>query len=304
MNRLFGYLLVWLFSIVSVNVASADALDDIRAKGVLRHLSIPYAYFDTGAGDGLDVELIKGFADYLGVRYQYVPTNWNTALNELTGFEVTLEQGQAKRGPAVPVTGDILASGITRLAWREQVVAFSDTLFPSSVWLVAHSDAPVRPIKPSGTLAQDIERTKQQLDPGLKLLSKPNTCLDASLYGLEGLVSVQYSSEVDVNEIAPAVMHKVSDTALLDVPDALVALDKWAGKIKVVGPISEVQEMAAAFRPEDTQLREAFNQYVRELIISGRYQVLVAKYYGNIQRHFPEFFERQQHDALARMSKG
>lgn len=304
MNRLLRSMAVWLFGVCLASVAYADALDDVRAAGVLRHLSIPYAYFDTGAGDGLDVELMQGFARHLGVRYQYVPTDWNVALNDLTGKEVRFEQGQVSLGAAVPVKGDVLASGITRLAWREQVVAFSDTLFPSSVWLIARSDFPVRPIKPSGSLTQDIELTKQQLSPAFSLLSKPKTCLDASLYQLDTLAQVQYSSEVNVNEIAPAVMHNVSDTALLDVPDALVALEKWAGKIKVIGPVSDIQEMAAAFRPGDTQLREAFNHYVRALILSGEYQTLVAKYYGNIQRHFPDFFERQKRIASARMDRG
>ena len=40
-------------------------LDEIRSAGVLRHLGIPYANFVTGSGDGLDVELIQGFAQHL-----------------------------------------------------------------------------------------------------------------------------------------------------------------------------------------------------------------------------------------------
>ena len=58
---------------------------DVQQRGVLRHLGVPYANFVTGAGDGMDVELMKGFAGYLGVRYEYVPTSWKDVIGDLTG---------------------------------------------------------------------------------------------------------------------------------------------------------------------------------------------------------------------------
>ena len=58
-----------------LTAASAD-LDEIRARGELRHLGIPYANFVTGLGDGMSVELAKGFAAHLGVQYQFVRTDW------------------------------------------------------------------------------------------------------------------------------------------------------------------------------------------------------------------------------------
>ncbi len=60
-------------------------LDAIRARGVLRHLGIRYASFVTGGGDGLDVELVRRFAQKLGVRYEYVETDWPAALPDLVG---------------------------------------------------------------------------------------------------------------------------------------------------------------------------------------------------------------------------
>ena len=48
--------------------AQAGDLADLKARGELRHLGVVYANFVTGAGDGLDVELVQGFARSLGVR--------------------------------------------------------------------------------------------------------------------------------------------------------------------------------------------------------------------------------------------
>ena len=76
-------LLIGLFGMAGVTFAGD--LADVKQRGVLRHLGVPYANFVTGAGDGMDVELMKGFAGYLGVRYEYVPTSWKDVIGDLTG---------------------------------------------------------------------------------------------------------------------------------------------------------------------------------------------------------------------------
>jgi hypothetical protein len=45
----------------------------------------------------------------------------------------------------------------------------------------------------------------------------------------------------------PALIAGESESTLLDVPDAPIALQKWTGQVKIIGPISEVQMMACAF---------------------------------------------------------
>jgi hypothetical protein len=40
----------------------AADLAEIKQRGEIRHIGIRYANFVTGAGDGLDVELMQGFA--------------------------------------------------------------------------------------------------------------------------------------------------------------------------------------------------------------------------------------------------
>ena len=59
--------------LLAVGLASGADLSEVKERGVLRHLGIPYANFVTGSGDGLDVEMVKGFAGHLGVRYAFRP---------------------------------------------------------------------------------------------------------------------------------------------------------------------------------------------------------------------------------------
>ncbi len=284
-----GIVLLLILIPASVLIAAADSsVVAVKERGVLRHLGIPYANFVTGAGDGMDVELIQGFAEWLGVNYGYVHTDWSSAIGDLTGKQVRTDGDDVEVIGEVPVKGDVIANGMTVIPWRQKVVAFANTTFPTQVWLVSRADSPVSPIKPTNSLAQDIVQTKSVLD-GKTLLGKLDTCLDPSLYDMERTGAEISLFDGALNELAPALLANESEFTLLDVPDALVALQKWPGEIKVIGPLSEPQDMAPAFRPGDGALREAFNTYLAELQADGRFDALALKYYPFVADYFPDF---------------
>lgn len=278
--------------ILIANTAVARDLDEIRESGVLRHLGIPYANFVTGLGDGLDVELVKGFAEHLGLRYEFIPTTWTTAFGDLTGRHARLgKDGQTERLDETPVKGDILANGLTVLPWRQEIVDYSAPTFPSGVWLIARSDSELRPISPTGTVDEDISMVKR-LIKGRDVLALENTCLDPRLYdlGATGANVILPRRELKLNEMAPAILNNDAESTILDVPDALIALDKWPGQLKVIGPVSEEQQMGAGFRKDSPKLRAAFNDYLEQIRRDGTYNRLVQKYYPTVFTYFEDFF--------------
>ena len=271
--------------------AAAQDLDAVKARGVLRHLGIPYANFVTGSGDGMDVELMRRFAEHLGVRYQYVRTDWDEAIGDLTGKNVRPRKGGGYEVVGeVPIRGDVIANGVTVLPWREQVVAFSVPTFPNQVWLVARSDSPLAPITPSGSIEKDIASVKKLLRER-SLLCKENTCLDPALYEIDATGARVRLFSGSLNELAPALLNGEAEVTLLDVPDALVALEKWPGKIKVIGPISDVQDMAVAFRKDAPALRAAFDAFLADLKRSGAFRAIAMKYYPYVKDYYPGFFK-------------
>jgi len=124
------------------------------------------------------------------------------------------------------------------------------------------------------------------------LLVMENTCLDPAAYGLKGkgLDLRPYTKNTNINEMVPAMLDGVAEYTLLDVADVILDLQRWAGRIKVLGPISEEQEMAAAFPQNSPQLRDAFNEYLRKVKADGTYDKLARKYYPGIHDYFPNFF--------------
>lgn len=263
-------------------------LTGVKASGQLRHLGVPYANFVTGAGDGMDVELMRRFATHLGVDYVYVPTTWADAIADLTGRKVRVTANEIAEIGDSPVRGDVIANGMTVIPWRTRVAAFATTTFPTQVWLLARSDSALRPIVPRKEVHQDIATTKDLL-VGRSLLGKANTCLDPKLYAIAKTGARVRMFDGTLNELAPAVLSNEAELTLLDVPDALIALEKWPGAIKILGPISKRQQMAPAFRREDIDLRLAFNEFLAGFKSSGEFQRLVLKYYPFVSDYFPDF---------------
>jgi ABC-type amino acid transport substrate-binding protein len=294
MKTLREYLVILIavsgFTMYSATAFCSD-LPEIRAAGVLRHLGIPYANFVTGSDDGMDVELIKGFAKHLGVRYEYVKTDWGTVAQDLIGKEISMVDGHPVLGADAPIRGDLVANGFTILPWREEIVSFSKPTFPSQIWLIARANSAVKPIKPSpNDIKRDIARVREVIK-GKKVLALPKTCLDPSLYKLEETGADVKLFNGNLNEIAPAVVNGEAEMTILDVPDALIALEKWPGKIKIIGPISPPQTMAVGFRKSSPKLREAFNEYLAEVMHNRTYAKVVKKYYPTAPYFFPSFFK-------------
>jgi ABC-type amino acid transport substrate-binding protein len=268
-------------------------IEEVLKAGKLRHLGIVYANFVTEDKKGLDVELVQQFADHLGVQYEFVETNWQDIVADLTGKVVKPQGENIELIGDKPVRGDIIATGFTILPWREKIVEFSTPTFPTGVWLISRADSTLEPIAPTDDISHDINAVKKELK-GKSVLSLKDSCLDPDLYGLDktGAEIKLFPADRNLNEMIPAVIARTADATLMDVPVALIALEKWPGEIKVVGPISPMQGMACAFPQTSPKLREAFEEFFRQLKADGSYNGLVRKYYPSVFSYYPDFFKK------------
>jgi ABC-type amino acid transport substrate-binding protein len=279
------------FATSAPGFARAGDLDEVQARGVLRHLGIRYANFVTADGTGFDAELVQGFARHLGVRYEYVPTDFYNVIRDLLGRQVVRSGDKVSLEGNYPVRGDMVAAGFTVLPWRQQVLLYSKPTFPSQVLLVARAESAYKPVGAAANLEAAIADTRRTLGTR-SLLVMERTCLDPANYGLKGkgIDLRTYTASTNLDEMVPALLRGDAEFTLLDVPDAILDLQRWAGRIKVIGPISEHQELAAAFPQSSPKLRQAFDEYLERARADGTYDRLVDKYYPGIRRYFPAFF--------------
>jgi len=267
-------------------------LDTVRKNGVLRHLGVPYANFVSGDGQGMSCDLIRLFAQRIGVDYQYVETSWSNVIGDLVGQKVSPDGENIHLLGETPVRGDIISNGLTVLPWRQKVLNYSKPTFPTGVWLIASSTGENRPIVPSGNMDEDISNVKKKLK-GKSVVGIKNTCLDPSLYDISATGADVRYFQGSMNDLAPMVIGGDIDYALLDVPDALVALEKWPGKTIVIGPVSQPQLMGVAFRKESLELQAAFDSFLTELKANGEYAELMKQYYPSLSYYFPDFISGQ-----------
>ncbi|KHT63820.1 ABC transporter substrate-binding protein [Photobacterium gaetbulicola] len=282
------------------SLALAGDLAEIKERGVIRHIGVPYANFvsyiktdDFESLSGLDVEIVKGFAEFLGVKYEYVPAQWNDVVGKLTGQDALYLNNRIELGDKVSIQGDIIANGATVLDWREELVDFSVDYFPSAVWLVARADSSLTPIEPTGDINKDINIVKDLID-NKDVLAMEHSCLDPNLYNLyeTGANIILPEPGRKLNEMVPAILNNDAETTLLDVADTLIALEKWPGDIKVIGPISQDQRMAAAFRKNSPELRHAFNEYLTKIRNDGTYHKLIEKHYPSVFYFYGDYFSK------------
>jgi len=222
------FLLATIFFFCMTSFSYADELDQILKSGTLRHLGIPYAHFITQEHEGLDVGLMKAFARHLGVKYEFVESTWKDIITDLTGKVIKVHGDDITITGTKPRRGDIISTGFTVLPWRKKIVLFSEQTFPSGIWLIARNDSRLKPIKPSGNIDKDINMVKDEL-AGVSVLGLKGSCLEPSLYGLDkaGATIKLFPPDQDLDEMIPSVLAKNADSALVDVPVALIALSKW-----------------------------------------------------------------------------
>ncbi len=274
--------------------AGAADLAAVRQAGVLRHLGVRYANFVTADGSGFDAELVQGFAKSIGVRYQLVTSDFYNVLQDLLGADFAREGDEVRvRAGSRPVRGDLIASGLTVLPWRQKLVLFSTPTFPSQVMLVTRAESAVKRVGKQARVQDEIAQTRAVLGRR-SLLVMEQTCLDPVNYGMTSASFDlrRHKPTSNLDEMVPALLGGAAEFVLLDVPDVVLDLQRWAGRIQVVGPISEVQDLAVAFPKSSPQLRSAFEAYLAQLRRDGRYDRLVDKYYPGIRLYFPAFFNR------------
>lgn len=297
-KRFFGPCLltgVFILAAFFHGLAHSQDIDEVKQRGILRHLGIPYANFVTADGTGFDVELMRLFAKQLNVGYEYIRTDWQHAFSDLTGQAIKVDGEHVELLGEAPVRGDLVANGLTVLPWRQTIADFSDPTFPTGVWLIARADSSLQPIQPSGDTDKDIAAV-QQILKGRSILGLKFSCLDPALYSLERTgADIKLPAQVrSPDDMVPNILGGEAEATLLDVPEALIALEKWPGQIKIIGPVSNRQEMGVAFAKHSPQLRKAFNDFLQQIKADGTYLQLVNKYYPMSAYYFTDYFKAHQ----------
>ncbi|RUM38760.1 MAG: hypothetical protein DSY70_07150, partial [Desulfobulbus sp.] len=140
-----------------------------------------------------------------------------------------------------------------------------------------------------GDINKDISMVKNELH-GISVLGLKESCLAPSLYGINknGARIKFFPPDLNLDRRIPSIIGEEAESALIEIPPALIALSTWPGKIKVIGPVSPPRKMACACAKDSPKPKHVVDAFFEDFKKSGRYLKLLGKYYLSIFTYYPQ----------------
>lgn len=149
-RRLFGIALLALAGCVVSSELQAGTLEDVRKKGIvvigIQGDNPPWGYIDSsGKQDGIDADVGRAFADYLGVKVEFVPLAVANRIPALTTGRV-----------------DVLFATMAMLPERAKAVQYSKPYAANQITLVAAQATPIGSNADMGKYVIGVPRSSTQ----------------------------------------------------------------------------------------------------------------------------------------------
>jgi membrane-bound lytic murein transglycosylase F len=237
------------------------ALQHVRDAGVLHVLTRNAAttYFSGPHGpEGLEYELTKAFADYLGVSLRIsTEDNLKNMLNKVENSDV-----------------DFAAAGLTVTAERKKTLRFSESYQSITQQLVYHRSMP-RPKKIDDVIEgmMEVIANSSHVEK-LKELKKQHP--DLSWNENKDIGSIELLSLVDENII---------DFTVADSNEVLLTR-RFHPNLRIAFDISKPQDLAWAFAKNgDNSLYEEANKFLKNYKKSGQLAQLLKRHYNHARNY-------------------
>ncbi|MED4782400.1 amino acid ABC transporter substrate-binding protein [Brevibacillus choshinensis] len=232
-------------------VESKNLLEQIKANGTVKigteGTYPPFTFHDaSGKLTGFDVEIAEEVANRLGVKPEFVETQWDGIFAGLDSkrFDMIVNQ--------VGIRPD-----------RQEKYDFSDPYILSKPVLIVHKDNET--IKTFADLKG--KKAAQTLTSNFKDIAASN---GAEIVGVEGF---NQSIDLLASKRADAVVN-----------DGLSFLDfkkqQPDSPIKVVAELDEPAKSGVMFRKDNKELVEAVNKALSDMKKDGKYESISQKYFG------------------------
>lgn len=235
-------------------------LEKVQSRGELivitRHG--PTTFYETADGDaGLEYDLIKGFADSLGVKFKLV------IANKFSDILPTVTNRHA----------DFAAAGLSITSERKKIVNFTTPYQEVKQQLIYHRDNK----KPKSI--DDISNKQIEIITGsshshnLRTLSKQHQDLSWSS-----------SETADSDQLLHFVSEKLIEHTITDSNEFMI-YRRFFPELDVAFDISESDELAWAFpKDKDDSLFIAANNYLSKIKNNGTLKQIIERHYGHAEK--------------------
>ena len=257
LGRLFLIILSAGFFVLALHFfQSSTSIQDIRKKQKLRVImtnsaNVYYRY--RGEYMGFEYDLVRAFAEHLGVELEILTPDWDSMFP-------LLEAGEAH----------LIAAGLTVTPDRETAVDFSDGHLEVQQQVVVHK---------SNTAVQELADLEGKI---IHLRAKTSYTerireLRADGYNLRTVLHDNVPTEELIRQVADREIE-------VTVADSNIALlnQRYYPDIRIAFPVEEPQEVAWAVRKGETELLEQINTFFRTVEENGVFGRIYEKYYRDV----------------------
>jgi polar amino acid transport system substrate-binding protein len=250
----FPFLVACLFCLIAAATASANKLDDIKARGTLvagvKDSQPPFGYVDEKTNQivGFEIDLMQALAKRLGVKLELKPVTSSTRIPMLT-------QGAV----------DIVAATMTHKKEREDQIDFSITYFMTGQKLLVKKDGPIHSVadlagkKVASVKGSTSEQNVKKAQPDCTVLSF-ETYPEAFLALKQGKVAAMTTDESILVGI------KNND----DNPEA------W----EIVGDYISPEPYGFGLAENESKLRDFVDLALMDMWEKGEYQQIYNAWFG------------------------
>lgn len=248
-----GLILAFIYFVVQYN---DDSIRKIKEKGKLtaimvNNANVYYSYRDQYMG--FEYDLVKAFADSLGVELEVITPGWDHLYD-------TLNSGK----------GDIIAAGVTITELRESTVNFSHGYLDIQQQVIVHQ---------SDNSIQSIEDLN-----GREVHVRAGTSYEERLKQLvrDGMdIEIVVHKDTPTEELIREVAEKSIEITLADSNVALLN-QRYYPDIKIAFPIEKNQSLGWAVREGDNQLLIHINKFFKQAKENGRFAQVYEQYYRSV----------------------
>jgi membrane-bound lytic murein transglycosylase F len=211
-----------------------------------------YIYRDEAMG--FEYDLVKAFADYLGVGLNVkIIENWD-------GMVPALKKGN----------GSLIAAGIAITPKRKKQVAFSDGYMEIQQYVIAHRNAPI---------IKKIEDLSGKTIHVRKATVHQERLEELQRQGIS--LTVRQHKDAPAEELIQRVAEREIDFTVADSNIALLNRRHYPAAI-MASPISNQQQLGWAVHPHSKQLLEKINSFFKSIKGNGQFDEIYSKYYGDV----------------------
>jgi len=258
MKRIMWALLsVMLVFTMSTTAVAEDVLDTIMKRGTLIvGLEAGYMPFEMrdkkGNIIGFDVDMTTAMAKAMGVKVEYVNTNWDGIIGALTTNKF-----------------DIIASGMTITQGRNLRVNFSSPYITVGQTVLL-----------SNKLAKKIKSYKQLNNPKYTVASKLGTTGEQAVKRM--IPRAKYLAYETEQDGTMELINGRVDAFVYDLPfNAIMAGSKGKGKIVHLDKPFTFEPLGWAIRRDDPNFLNWLNNFMYQIRNDGTYDQIYAKWFKN-----------------------